>query len=371
MLANALLHRCKSRFVLLPLLCVLGACAQHPPRADWLASGLIDCVPAGSVNAKGEPQTCETSAILIRGEQVLIANDKAVLPPAGSVFALPKSALDGDVPYAQLQFVTTGALATARKIEELAGSQHGDLNLAITAFDRDPQTEQNNPTAFNRLLSMQGTEFAAATTWPNSAPDSMQLRPYLRRALASTDLAEGPAYYKIEGMGFDDAGHFWLGIRETGPDFLHPTFRRWLLESRYTVDDTGQFDLDQQFKRIELTHGDEDLSAWGLSGLLYDPWRRGLWISLSREVGEGQPFQARLFFLRDRERASGRMQAVADMDASGPWIAPFKIEGLAFADRNTLIAICDEDRTQSPVRVNDAARIRQLHQGVFLRIRLH
>lgn len=354
------------------LACLLSACTLRVPRADWQASGLIDCVPAGSVNGKGEPQTCETSGILIRGEQVLMANDKAVLPPASAVFAMPKSALaDGHVPYSRLQFQQGGVLAEARKIEELSSSQQQALNLAITAFDRTPATEKKNAPAFNNLLAWQGTNPQSATRWPLGERDSMSLRPALQAALADADHPEGPDYFKIEGMSFDDRGNLWLGVRETGVDYAHPIFRRWLLEAHYAIGADGQFELEPKFERIELDAPSEDLRDWGLSALLYDPWRRGLWVGLSREVGEGQPLQARLFFLPQRALKSGRLRPVAANRQTSPWIAPHKIEGLAFADRNTLIAICDEDRTQSTVRVNGESLIRQLHQGVYLRITLH
>ncbi|AVP95878.1 hypothetical protein C7S18_01095 [Ahniella affigens] len=350
----------------------LTACSQHIPRIAWQDSGLIDCVPAGSLGKKGKLQTCETSAIAIRDDKVWLANDKDSLPPTSAFFTLARSALQGHVEYGQLQFLNAGPVAKARKIEELSHSRTLDLTLAVTAFDRTPETEEKDAKAYNQLMIWRGADPSTAVRLPDPlAKNSMALRPLLQTALADATTPTGPAYFKIEGMSQDDQGTLWLGIRETGPDYEHPQYRLWLLETTRRQTKSGEFKLGSDFKRIKLIEHGSDLNGWGLSGLLYDSKRKGLWISASREVGEGQPLQSRLFFLPNRQRERGHLRSVQALSTDTPWIAPHKIEGLAFADADTLIAICDEDRTQSPVHVNGKDLIRQPHQGVFLRIALH
>lgn len=350
----------------------LTACSQHVPRVAWQDTGLIDCVPAGSVGKKGKLQTCETSAIAIRGDTVWLANDKDSLSPTTAFFELERSALHGHVRYEQLRFGKYGPLGKTRKIEELSYGRTLDVTLAVTAFDRTPETADKSAKAFNHLLAWRGADPSTAVRLPDgNAKNSMALRPALQDALADASAPTGPAYFKIEGMAQDGRGTLWLGVRETGLDYEHPQYRLWLLETTLRQTKSGGFKLGSDFKRIELSEDDHNLSDWGLSSLLYDAKRQGLWISASREVGEGQPLESRLFFLPNRHRQTGNLRSVQALSADTPWIAPHKIEGLAFVDPDTLIAICDEDRTPSPVRVNGRDLVRQLHQGVFLRITLH
>ena len=59
-------------------------------RATIIEQGLLACFPAGLLDDKGKAETCEPSAVVVSGVEVIIANDEAVRGGGrSSLFALP------------------------------------------------------------------------------------------------------------------------------------------------------------------------------------------------------------------------------------------------------------------------------------------
>jgi len=352
---------------------LITGCQQQAIRADLSQVDLLACVTAGA-DAKGKPVTCESSAVAVIGDRVLIANDKVPPAPDSSLVTIPLSALATPREAIPVRPESPAWLANIRKIEEMAPSPDGQYTFVATAFDRDGATAGPDGLRYNNLLRFPNTDLDAASVIAGTEIDgissSVILRAEIRRALITTELPEGPAYYKIEGLSILPGNRFVFGVREIGATFEKPSYTMILLAAGYGTDATGRMIVTSPFTRYDLKLPANAPAGIGLSALSYDPERQGLFVAASLEKDEGEPLQSFLYFIRQRDVARGKLVAVRDAATREPFAVPYKLEGLARLADGSLIGVCDEDRTLSPVTRNGQTTRRALHEGVLLRITL-
>ena len=347
------------------------ACHRAGLRANIQESGLVACVQPGALDAKGKVLTCETSAVTVIGDRVLIANDKQVAPPAAQVFSLPLESLHGEVAFETIRPELHEWVTQVRKIEDITRSEAHDLTLITTAFDRTPETGGPDGARFNNLLAIWGQAVEHADVMAHQSVDivsSIALRERFLRALATSEFPVGPPYFKIEGLAVIPPNNLLFGIRETGPDFEHPRYGMTVLHGRFSEDEHGAIVLSERFQRLDLKLPEGAASNLGLSAMAYDHKRKGTWIAGSIEGAEGEPMRSQLFFLPDKRWREGRLDSVLAHRGALQFDLPYKLEGITMLDDHTILGVCDEDRTLSEVVIDNKALRRDLHQGVFVRI---
>jgi hypothetical protein len=336
--------------------------------------GLIDCYDPATVDANGRPLSCETSAVEVVNGRVLIVSDKETVDGLASpVFWLPLEQPWPDVlSSAQVQHEPNAIISKARKIEGLAKSAEGDLVFATSDFDWPPDGTSSEPDLYNILLYWPIDDPGrAAIVHPTSNQgviSSVSLRPSFIEALKSDKYPSGPPYFKIEGLVALPNRELWFGVREVGPDYEHPDFVVTILRASYSKSNDGTVQLKLPFSvvaRIDPSIELPSTDRLGLSSLA----RRDdiLWMLTSREAPEGQVgHESYIWTARLSDTVSFAPRVVADTDGK-PLKLPCKAEGLDTLGRDTVLIVCDEDRSPSTFPKGGGGRVtRRADQGVVM-----
>lgn len=350
----------------------LAGCNPAVLRGEVHETGLIACTAPDAVDLAGKPVGCESSAIAVVGDRLLAANDKA--PVAGPLVSVPVSGLSGRIAHESVRVESPAWAAGIRKIEDMAPLHGHGRTLVTTAFDRTPETGGKDGARYNVLLSVRDASLDDARVIAPGTMDgvttSMPLRQVLAAGLADEAFPDGPPYFKIEGLAFVPPDTLMFGFREIGRRFDEPTYLMRILAGRVTFGADGAMVAPDTFLAIDLERPRGSLDGVGLSALAWDPYRRGTWVAASLERAEGAPLRSEVHFLPDRHRDRGRLKPLRGPRGRDPLVIPHKVEGLVVLDRHTLLAICDEDRTPSPVVIDGVETKRRMHEGVFVKIRV-
>ena len=327
-------------------------------RIDRVETHLFDCFPRAS------EKRCESSAVVNLDRRLLIASDKHVDPPYSPLFWMASHN-----PTAKpVEYLTRGPLLEARKIEEIAVGPEDGLVFATTDFNWPTSDGELEPDAYNTLLVWRENPATAQVVEPSvhlGKTSSRGLRTRFARALADEADPSGPPYFKIEGMAALPGRRLLFGVRETGPDYEHPRYRHVILQATYTLTTDGIIVLSDSFSKVIDFSTEPEAEPTGVSALLYDPQRRGLWIVATHEVPEGeQGHFAKLWWTDWNSAKPDDLRPAPVLSSSGePFVFPHKIEGITLLEDGRLFGVCDEDRTPSQL---DGGRVREMHQGIYV-----
>jgi len=357
-------------------LAALVSCREAPSAVVGRIAhiGLIDCYEPSTVDSKGRPLSCETSAVEIIHDRVLVVSDKDTPGELPSpALWLPLQQPWPDVLSApQVQHEPNPILRAARKIEGLTRSAEGDLVFATTDFDWPPDGKSTEPDHYNTLVYWPvddiGRAAVANPTSNQGVISSVSLRPGFIDALKSDKYPAGPPYFKIEGLvGMPDR-ELWFGVREVGPDYEHPDFVVTILRASYSRATDGTVQLRLPFSvvaRIDTSIGLPSKDRVGLSSLA----RRDdtLWMLTSREAPEGQVgHESHLWVARLSDKVSLVPRVVGGPDGQ-PLRLPCKAEGLDTLGPATLLIVCDEDRSPTTFPKEGGGTVtRRPDQGVVM-----
>ncbi|MBI5107973.1 MAG: hypothetical protein HZA62_04430 [Rhodocyclales bacterium] len=335
----------------------LAGCASTAPtsaiHASVVAESVLDCFPAGALEADGTPYFCEASATVIAGDRVLVASDKT-LPQGTPLISIRRDGfrlLSNDVKPIMAQLPRA-----ARKFEGMTRSADGQHVFATTAFDRyDPKSPRFD--AYNMLLAWpadrpEQAQLIASQT-RDGTPSSLPLRRVLEGHL-------GMPYFKIEGLMALPGNRLVFGVREAGRNFSDFSYRIQLIEVNYDVDALGNISLRPGMRTLMDFKPDtlHELPAGiGLSSVEYEATRNRVYFTTSHETGNKLGAYLWQISLDDLDR--GRPPTIV-RDAKGiPLHFDNKAEGLAIIDAGHLLIIHDDDR------VTGGKHDRRPHQAVY------
>jgi hypothetical protein len=375
------------RLACLPLLLSIGACAAESfddgddGRSDLGASGgLIDCFPEGAMLGD-KPVACETSAVVIDVDRVLIAADKPV--PAGdggtAVFSLGLSEVLSGQPGAP-RYVRAPAITRAQKLEALTTTPDGAFTIASSAFDRASSSDDNRDLDhYNTILvwpAGQPDQATVATLEGTPVgPSSIAVRKAISAALG------GAAYFKVEGIAAitaaDGRDLVLFGVREVGETFEKFEYTVRIVAATYAIaiaDDQATmtlghdfhvvYDLDQsRARQLAGVAGDTGV---GLSDLAWDQLGQRLLLLTSQEVPTDDPAE-------QGNLLGGDVWSLAIADVLAGY-APepslvfergfvHKAEGMTLLQDGRLLDVHDDDRVVE--RTAPPAWKRASHQAAF------
>jgi hypothetical protein len=336
---------------------LLAGCASTAPtsgtHASAIAESLVDCFPAGALEADGTPYFCEASATVIAEDRLLVASDK-MLPQGTPLISIRRDGyrlVSSDVKPIMAQLPRS-----ARKVEGLTRSADGQHIFASTAFDRyDPKSPRFD--TYNVLLA-----------WPAGQPEQAQMLSAqtrdgttsslpLRRALEDH---LGVPYFKIEGLMALPGNRLVFGVREAGRSFSDFAYRIQFVEAGYAVDGQGLVSLRPGLRTLldfKLGELHKLPAGLGLSSIEYEPERNRVYFTTSHETGNKLGAYLWQISLADLDKG-GQPTIVLD-DKGNPLHFDNKAEGIAIIDARHVLIIHDDDR------VTGGKHNRQPHQAVY------
>ena len=317
--------------------------ATASPQAEVVRQGLLECYPSATKDSNGNLVYCEASAVNVRGNEIVVANDK---PYQGTSFIrllLDRQLLAvSDEPPS---YLTGGAHSLLSKVEGMTATPDGKWVLATAAFDR-VDVDSALLDAYNVLLAWPADKPHQAKVIEPSSHDgitsSMDLRKRLERHL-------GMPYFKIEGLAMLPGNRLLFGIRELGNNYKDFRYRVLILEVAYAIDGNGEFTLGHAFSTLLdfVPPAELNLPAGlGLTSLEFNPLTKQLFLLTSTEI-DGH-LGAYLWYMPWDETISDRKTDVGPRPVLGADGRMFhldnKAEGMAFIDRDTLLVVSDNDR---------------------------
>lgn len=337
-------------------------------------TGIIDCFEEGLSYDAGVPVYCETSAVLKRGDELLIGIDKPVPGEALSpVFTMPISVLEEkEVTKEQLKYISAAPFKDVAKIEAFANA--GDsLFFCSTAFDRIRDTpEWDN---YNALLTWQSTDYSdIGYVLPEQNGDvisSKLVRFSLQKALANEQFPDGPPYFKVEALTVLPGDRLIFGVREMGESYQNFEYTFILVE---TTLNKGTFGImpSPDFKKIYEFKPEANSHLLGLSDLTYQASTNSL-IALTSYEGTGdeatKPMYAYLWVL-PLNRLSQNTPPIPVLADGKPLEIPYKGEGIVMLDDRTVFVLHDEDRRATQVDLDGQLVMKKPNQAIFSIIKL-
>jgi hypothetical protein len=322
--------------------------------------GLIACAPVGAHDENGAPVTCELSAAAAGDDGVFVFNDKPGLAPDHtSVFLVDPSA-DDPAP----RGLHDPLLASFRKWEDAEPWAGGQV-LVTTGFDRI-RTEDATWDGFNGLVLFRPG--AAPRVIGGSARDgvtsSRALRERFSAALADDRFPDGPPYFKIEGLAGLPDGRVLFGVREVGRTFEDVEYTVTVLAAR-DLESIGEVDLERVWS-FDPKDDPRVERPLGLSGMTWDPQRRGLWLTTSWETGEtAEDIGGHLWWLTANALdTNGEPDLVAD-SSGAPVVFVHKPEAVTVLADGRLLVVHDDDRVVAGDAAGAARFRRALHESAF------
>ncbi len=301
------------------LLLFLSACTLSSPRMTEDQKGLFSFP---------EEVSCEPSGTVFDSGSFVFVNDKPI-PGRSPVFRFlyRESRLQVD---SRIDLVSP-LFQKGRKWEGLAKSLDGEYLFATTAFDRsDP--------AFQHLA-----------IWKSGrAENAVSCSDVIRKGLRS---ALGEPYFKVEGLSAypSDPPLLLLGIRARGPHWKSASKVIEIVSFPCAMEE-GECIVSPD-SRIWFQSGPVGVpEEVGVSGLEYDPYWKRLYVLLSFEEPGGRsggylgilPEGATsLTLVRNGRGTAYRFRR--------------KPEGVAVLDRDRILIVYDEDRTESDERRKNEA----------------
>ncbi|MBM3271315.1 MAG: hypothetical protein FJZ01_27080 [Candidatus Sericytochromatia bacterium] len=313
---------------------------DSPQTGSIVASGHVDCFPAGTLDAQGRIATCETSAVLFDGRDVYIANDK----PTGrrelsAVFSLPYGPAFSAAP---VRYSLEATIQAANKFEDFALSPDRKTVFLGTGFDRYDASRPDLDT-YSTLLA-----------WPVGAPEKVGVVERSERGGYASSVAirerlvaalGGAAYFKIEGLAAIPGDRLLFGVREQGRRHDDFGYQFRLVEFPYAQDGgkikvgaAGRVVYDQP----EVGAGQVPQTL-GLSSVEYDSYNDRLIALTSYELG-GDRIGAYLWTLPMADFAAGKPPRLVRDRAGAPLHFAHKAEDVTVIDADTLLVIHDDDR---------------------------
>jgi hypothetical protein len=337
--------------------------------------GLIDCFAPEDVDARGNPLSCETSAVETFGNRLLLASDKPTpdTSPSQIMWLNVRQSWPDIIPSSDVQHENNAILRHARKLEAMTVSAENDFAFATTDFDWPPDPTSAEPDAYNTLIYWPVQDIAKATiahpTANGGVTSSVSLRSFFARALKSDKYPDGPPYFKIEGLAAIPNRTLLFGVREIGPDYAGLAYVFTVLKTTCAVSPTGEVTLASPFTVLTTV---DTLSALpgsktrpGLSSIERDGDR--LWFLTSVEApGATAEHEA---YLWSSVLTNGAISppSVVSGDDGKPLRLPCKAEGLTAIPGSRLFVVCDEDRSPTAIpRKGGPDMVRRAGQGVFI-----
>ena len=169
--------------------------AKGKLSAVHLKQGRIECFETGTMNNDGEPLTCEPSAVLFEGGNLLVASDKKTVGENLSpVFVV---GYDGDAPKDRQKYLMNSIFTSVRKIEDFSVSPDKKWSFATSAFDRFRE-DKAKWDAFNSFVYWRHGHPEEAqlanVSKREGIPSSLELRDALSQSMATAGVivaAEG------------------------------------------------------------------------------------------------------------------------------------------------------------------------------------
>ncbi|GAB4027691.1 hypothetical protein [Spirosoma koreense] len=327
--------------------------------------GLLTCFsPGTSVN--GQLVWCEASAVLYDGKHILFANDKDMPPGQSPVFMKTPETL-ADSAQAPV-YLTQPTFSQGTKYEDFAQSPDRRLVLLTTAFDR-VKAGSHDWDRFNTILYWRsGDESHPKVLAPDdTSRTSIAYRQKIAQVLATSEFPGTIPYFKIEGLAATDRQLFF-GIREEGKSYESFTYRAKIISVSYKLDQSGESErirIGDDWKIIndfDIARAEPGLpKPLAISSLEYDPHRNLFWMLTSLEAN-GQ-FDTYLWRISPDDLYAGKPFTLVRNAQGQPVHTPgHKAEDVTPLDRNRLLLICDDDRTQTTV----GPRVRQPNQAPYV-----
>lgn len=362
------------RIMVIAMTLLSASCAsvRQAPIANIEHIGFINCFSPETVDAKGRPLSCETSAVESIDHRLMIVSDKETPEGAPSPtmwMSIPKTWAD-EVIESELVHEDNAVLRAARKIEALAESAEGDFVFATTDFNWPPDNSSTEPDPYNTLVYWPIGDIASARiahqTVNNGVASSMSLRTHFAEALKSAKYPDGPPYFKIEGLAALPNRQLLFGIREIGVDYEHPEFVFLVLKTSYTVSADREVRLAfpfSVFTRVDAAAFLPSKDRIGLSSIEFSNGR--MWFLTSREAPEGKIGHESFIWSLDVE--SSEAPTLVKNSAGDVITLPCKAEGMTVLPGSKLYIVCDEDRSPSSFDLPSGKKVsRRPGQGVYI-----
>ncbi|CCH55461.1 hypothetical protein BN8_04720 [Fibrisoma limi BUZ 3] len=337
--------------------------AKAPTSARIVDEGFLTCFPSGT-SLNGQLVWCEVSAVLMNGQQALLANDKDVPAGLSPVFGKPLTALSDSTQAPT--YLTEEAFIAARKYEDFAQTPNQQLVLLTTAFDRI-KTGSTEWDGYNTVLYWpKGNEHQPRVLAPSdTARTSIAYRQPISQVLANEEFPGAMPYFKIEGLAATDK-HLLFGIREEGKAFDNFKHRVKVISVSYALEGAGndrRIRLQNDWKLItDFNPAAAEPSLPGplaLSSLEYDPIRERFWLLTSLEAN-GQ-VDAYLWTITQADLFANKPFTLMRDEMGQPLHFGHKAEDLTLLAPNRLLVVHDDDR----VRTTVGKQTRQPNQAAY------
>ena len=338
-----------------------------------LRTGVIECFEEGLRYEAGVPVYCEASAVLKRGDELLIGIDKPMPDKPSSVFSLPVSAIGAkEISKEQLQYISSEPFKNVSKIEAFANA--GDsLFFCSTAFDRIRDTPEWD--SYNSLLAWQSEDYSdvryVLPEQNGNVMSSKLVRFSLQKALANEQFPGGPPYFKVEALAVLPGNRLIFGVREMGESYQNYDYTFTLVETTFRRSAFGLMP-DANFKKVYEFEPAINGLKLGISDLTYQAASNSL-IALTSFEGTGaeQTRQmASFLWILPMHRLDDNTTPMPVMADGEPLQIPYKGEGIIMLDNRTIFILHDEDRKESYVDLGDQTITKKPNQAVFSIVKL-
>jgi len=338
-----------------------------------LRTGVIECFDEGLSYDAGVPVYCEASAVLKRGDELLIGIDKPMPDKPSSVFALPLSAIEAkEVTQEQLRYISSEPFKNVSKIEAFANA--GDsLFFCSTAFDRIRDTPEWD--SYNALLVWESADYSdVGYVLPEENDNVMSsklVRFSLQKALANDEFPDGPPYFKIEALTVLPGNRLVFGVREMGESYQNYDYTFTLVETTFRRSSFGLIP-DGNFKKIYEFKPEVNGLKLGISDLTYQAASNSL-IALTSFEGTGAEKSrqmASFLWVLPLNKLNDNTIPMPVLADGKPLQIPYKGEGIVMLDNRTVFILHDEDRKESSVDLGDQTIVKKPNQAVFSIVKL-
>lgn len=374
----------KTKTALLFLFCIsiITSCSvdYSSIRGNILFTGTFECFNEIITEYKGKVQnfSCESSAVIYDGKNIIIANDKQV--PVVQIVSGKKIPVPEKLGHVFTMFLERDKISPkpqsyinqrlfkyASKYESMAITPDGKYTFAATAFDRTSSgsTELDQ---FNLLLCWKTglAETVKILGAGEGRMASIKIIQGLKKGLKSSRYPDGPSYFKVEGLAVvpSAAGNKILfGIRELGEssEKFEYVFR---VVSADIEMKSGFPEIGTEFRVVYdfNTSGLKGIKyTLGLSSLEYDKFNNRLYMLTSYEFGD--KIGGYLWSIKLEDFYSGKKPSiVADKNGYGIEFC-HKPEGLAVIDNRRVLIIYDDDRNFG--RKNSSCGTRKANESFY------
>jgi hypothetical protein len=362
----------------------LGACdsdektdGQIGGKASIIERGVINCFADGLMTSEGKPASCETSAVVYQGTNLIIGSDQPI-PKDGlsSVFAIKYTdnglPTDSGLSSEPVSYLTAPPFLTATKYEDFTLTPDGLYVIATTGFDRvksdSAEWDGYNTLLFWKVGSPETVTVVSPTT-SDGITSSVSLREKISVVLKSEQFPKGVPYFKVEGLAAIPGNKLLFGIRELGANYEEFEYAAKIISVSYQIRNGNVLELADDFKLIYSYDVSKAFNQTvGLSSLEYDKHSDRLYLLTSFEESEtDEGLGGYLWTLPIADLKSGKAPTLEIKEDGTPLLFAHKSEGISVLSKNKVLVIHDDDRVLGRKKVENPETqfSRQANQGAY------